>query len=331
MRRKVLEGNCYIPNKLIKSLSTVLPSNSSTTGENRYEARIEKETVIRIENDVLKRDGYDSIQLKAAMIQASPGKLIFILEPTRAEIMQRKFELNTKLKVYHNGNIFLADEMTYSDKPFHPILHTSYLSPDPTYQAPVTGFDWKMARHWKKPAWTPEEYAEHFANHPIAKVRDSDGYLPMILDNGEKAISVTAKPFDGVDLNPWGSPSKYYIRSTRPMYVLIETRSYFERKYFAIEAGCVLRNDFGELVCTEVQYPFFPYHPVLTVSSSSCFFFSLAPFGTLIVTHSQVTIKASKGFLFSFHRPSFLFRNSSFRLSRPPDHASSTSLSPRDW
>ena len=331
MRRKVLEGNCYIPYKLIKSLSTVLPSNSSTTGENRYEARIEKETVIRIENDVLKRDGYDSIQLKAAVIQASPGKLIFILEPTRAEIMQRKFELNTKLKVYHNRNIFLADEMTYSDKPFHPILHTSYLSPDPTYQAPVTGFDWKMARHWKKPAWTPEEYAEHFANPPIAKVRDRDGYLPMILDNGEKAISVTAKPFDGVDLNPWGSPSKYYIRSTRPMYVLIETRSYFERKYFAIEAGCVLRNDFGELVCTEVQYPFFPYHPVLTVSSSSCFFFSLAPFGTLIVTHSQVTIKASKGFLFSFHRPSFLFRNSSFRLSRPPDHASSTSLSPRDW
>ena len=59
--------------------------------------RVEKETVIRIENDVLKRDGYDSIQLKAAVIQASPGKLIFILEPTRAEIMQRKFELNTKL------------------------------------------------------------------------------------------------------------------------------------------------------------------------------------------------------------------------------------------
>ena len=158
--------------------------------------------MIRIENDILKKDGYDSILVKAAVIWIFPGKIIFILEPTRAEIMQRKFELNTKLKVYHNGNIFLADEMTYSDKPFHPILHTSYLSPDPTYQAPVTGFDWKMARHWKKPAWTPEEYAEHFANHPIAKVRDSDGYLPMILDNGEKAISVTAKPFDGVDLNP---------------------------------------------------------------------------------------------------------------------------------
>ena len=160
MRRKILEGNYYIPYKLIKSLSTALPSNPSTAegGGNRYEARIEKETVIRIENDVLKRDGYDSIQLKAAVIQASPGKLIFILEPTRAEIMQRKFELNTKLKVYHNGNIFLVDEMTYSDKPFHPILHTSYLAPDPTYQAPITGFDWEMARHWKKPAWTtPKE------------------------------------------------------------------------------------------------------------------------------------------------------------------------------
>ena len=144
MRRKVLEGNYYIPHKLIKSLSSNLPSNLSTTesgdkhsttnesGEKRYEARIEKETVIRIENDVIKRDDYDSIQLKAAVIQASPGKLIFILEPTRAEIMQRKFELNTKLKVYHNGNIFLADEMTYSDKSFQPILHTSFLSPDPT-------------------------------------------------------------------------------------------------------------------------------------------------------------------------------------------------------
>ena len=103
--------------------------------------------MIRIENDILKKDGYDSILVKAAVIWIFPGKIIFILEPTRAEIMQRKFELNTMLNVYHNGNIFLADEMTYSDKPFHPILHTSYLSPDPTYQAPVTGFDWEMARH----------------------------------------------------------------------------------------------------------------------------------------------------------------------------------------
>ena len=272
MRRKVLEGNCYIPYKLIKSLSTALPSNPSTAegGGNRYEARIEKETVIRIENDVLKRDGYDSIQLKSAVIQACPGKLIFILEPTRAEIMQRKFELNTKLKVYHNGNIFLVDEMTYSDKPFHPILQTSYLAPDPTYQAPITGFDWEMARHWKKPAWTtPEEYAEHFANHPIAKVRDSDGYLPMILDNGEKAIPVTAKPFDGVDMEPWGRPSRFNVSNSKPMYVLLETRTYFERKYFDLEAGCTLRSDLGDLVCTEVQYPFFPYHPVLTVSSAS--------------------------------------------------------------
>ena len=53
----------------------------------------------------------------------------------------------------------VVDEMTYSDKPFHPILHTSYLAPDPAYKAGVTGFDWEMARHWKTPAWTPEEYA----------------------------------------------------------------------------------------------------------------------------------------------------------------------------
>ena len=111
MRRKVLEGNCYIPNKLIRLLSN--PQNNQSTNKVDNKRRVEKETVIRIENDVLKRDGYDSIQLKAAVIQASPGKLIFILEPTRAEIMQRKFELNTKLKVYHNGNIFLADEITY--------------------------------------------------------------------------------------------------------------------------------------------------------------------------------------------------------------------------
>ena len=268
MRRKVLEGNCYIPYKLIRSLSN--PQNNQSTNKVDNKRRVEKETVIRIENDVLKRDGYDSIQLKAAVIQASPGKLIFILEPTRAEIMQRKFELNTKLKVYHNGNIFLVDEMTYSNKPFHPILHTSYLAPDPTYQTPITGFDWEMARHWKKPAWTtPEEYAEHFANPLIAKVRDRDGYLPMILDNGEKAIPVTAKPFDGVDLNPWGTPSRFNVSSSKPMYVLLETRTYFERKYFDLEAGCTLRSDLGDLVCTEVQYPFFPYHPVLTVSSAS--------------------------------------------------------------
>ena len=268
MRRKILEGNYYIPYKLIRSLSN--PQNNQSTNKVDNKRRVEKETVIRIENDVLKRDGYDSIQLKAAVIQASPGKLIFILEPTRAEIMQRKFELNTNLKVYHNGSIFLVDEMTYSDKPFHPILHTSYLAPDPTYQAPITGFDWEMARHWKKPAWTtPEEYAEHFANPLIAKVRDRDGYLPMILDNGEKAIPVTAKPFDGVDLNPWGTPSRFNVSSSKPMYVLLETRTYFLRKYFDIEVGCVLRSDLGDLVCTEVQYPFFPYHPVLTVSSAS--------------------------------------------------------------
>ena len=101
MRRKILEGNYYIPYKLIKSLYTAaLPSISSTTGggENRYEARIEKETVIRIENDNLKKDGYDSILVKAAVIWISPGKIIFILEPTRAKIMQKKFELNTELK-----------------------------------------------------------------------------------------------------------------------------------------------------------------------------------------------------------------------------------------
>ena len=223
MRRKVLEGNCYIPNKLIRSLSNPHTSGSTlkqSTNKVDNKRRVEKETVIRIENDVLKRDGYDSIQLKAAVIQASPGKRIFILEPTRAEIMQRKFELNTKLKVYYNGNIFLVDEMTYSDKPFHPILHTSYLSSDPTYQTPITGFDWEMARHWKKPAWTPEEYAEYFANPLIAKVRDRDGYLPMILDNGEKAIPVTAKPFDGVDLEPWGRPSRFNVSSSKPMYCL---------------------------------------------------------------------------------------------------------------
>ena len=166
MRRKVLEGNYYIPHKLIKSLSSNLPSNLSTieSGEKRYEARIEKEVVVRIENDVLKKDGYDSILVKAVVIWLQPGKIIFIIEPTRAEIMQRKFELNTELKVHYNGNIFLADEMTYSNKPFDPILYTSFLSPDTSFRAGVTGFDWEMARHWKKPAWTPDEYAAHFAN-----------------------------------------------------------------------------------------------------------------------------------------------------------------------
>ena len=271
MRRKVLEGNYYIPHKLIKSLSSNLPSNLSTneSGEKRYEARIEKEVGVRIENDVLKKDGYDSILVKAVVIWLQPGKIIFIIEPTRAEIMQRKFELNTELKVHYNGNIFLADEMTYSDKPFHPILYTSFLSPDPTFRAGVTGFDWEMARHWKKPAWTPDEYAAHFANPLIEKVRNLDGYYPMVLDNGEKTIRVTAKPFDGLAYDFLGYPSKYCVSSTKPMYVLLETKSYFERRYFDIEKGCVLKDDVKELECTEVQYPFFPYHPVLTVSSLS--------------------------------------------------------------
>ena len=101
--------------------------------------------MIRIENDVLKRGRNDSILVNAAVIHVSPEKLIFILEPTRDEIMQRKFELNTTLKIYHNGNIFLVDEMTYSDKPSHPILHTSYLAPDPAYRADVTEFNREMA------------------------------------------------------------------------------------------------------------------------------------------------------------------------------------------
>ena len=89
MRRKVLEGNYYIPHKLIKSLSSNLPSNLSTneSGEKRYEARIEKEVVVRIENDVLKKDDYDSILVKAVVIWLQPGNIIFIIEPTRAEIM----------------------------------------------------------------------------------------------------------------------------------------------------------------------------------------------------------------------------------------------------
>lgn len=271
MRTKPLEATHYIPDKLIKSLSNQSTSNSTTKSTDKVDIkrRVEKEAQIRLENDILKKGRNDSILVNAAVIWVSPGKLIFILEPTKAQFQQRQFRLETRLEVHHMGNIFLVDEISYSTKPIHPILHASYIAPDPTFIVGVTGFDKEMETHWKRPAWTPEEYAEHFANPLIAKVRDRDGYLPMILDNGEKAIPVTAKPFDGLDLDPWGTPSKYYVRSTRPMYVLLETRTYFERKYFDIEAGCVLRNDLGELVCTDVQYPFFPYHPVLTVSSAS--------------------------------------------------------------
>ena len=104
MRRKVLEGNCYIPNKLIRLLSN--PQNNQSTNKVDNKRRVEKETVIRIENDILKKDGYDSMLVKTAVIWLSSGKIIFILEPTRAEIMQRKFELKTELKIYNNRNIF---------------------------------------------------------------------------------------------------------------------------------------------------------------------------------------------------------------------------------
>lgn len=268
MRRQALEATYYIPYKLIQSLSnnsTILQNQSTTTVEGK--ARVEKEVQIRLENDILKYGINDSILVNAAVIWLSPGKLIFILEPTKSQFLQRQFKLETELKVHHKGNLFLVDEINYSSKPIHPILYTSFLSVDPSYQPPVTGFDWEMETHWNKPAQTPEEYAAHFANPLIAKVRCRDGYLPMILDNGEKAIPVTAKPFDGEDLNHWGKPSKFNVASTSPMYVLLETRSYFERRYFDIEKGCVLRDDMKELVCTDVQYPFFPYHPVLTVSA----------------------------------------------------------------
>ena len=73
MRRKVLEGNCYIPNKLIRSLSNLQNNQSTNKADNKR--RVEKETVIRIENDVLKRDGYDSIQLKAVAFRSIQNQL----------------------------------------------------------------------------------------------------------------------------------------------------------------------------------------------------------------------------------------------------------------
>ena len=222
---------------------------------------------ISIENDILKKGRNDSILVNAAVIWQSPGKLIFILEPTKAQFQQRQFKLETKLKIHRKGNIFLVDKITYSSKPIHPILYTSFLSPDPTYQTPVTGFDWEMARHWEKPAWTPDEYAAHFFNPLIKKVRCRDGYVPMILDNGSRTIPVTAEPFDGF-VGKRDDGRKYSVNSDKPQYVLLETRSYFDRHNFPVEKGCVLRSDLEELDCIDVQYPFFPYHPVITIKSA---------------------------------------------------------------
>lgn len=265
MRKKALEATHSIPYKLIQSLSTPLSSDQSSTGSDEYKGRVEREVQVSIENDILKKGRNDSILVNAAVIWQSPGKLIFILEPTKAQFQQRQFKLETRLEVHHKGNIFLVDEISYSSKPIHPILYTSFLSPDPTYQAPVTGFDWEMARHWKKPAWTPEEYSRHFANPLIERVRCRDGYVPMVLDNGEKTIPVTAKPFDGEINGDRTANWKYGVKSDKPQYVLLETRSYFERHNFPVEKGCVLRDDLKELDCINVQYPFFPYHPVLTI------------------------------------------------------------------
>ena len=159
MRKKALEAQHSIPYKLVQSLSAPPTSDDSTTSnvENRSEVRVEQEVQISIENDVLKKGKFDCILVNAAVIWQSPGKLIFILEPTKAQFQQRQFKLETQLKIHHRGNLFLVGKITYSSKPIHPILYTSFLSPDPTYQTPVTGFDWEMARHWEKPAWTPDE------------------------------------------------------------------------------------------------------------------------------------------------------------------------------
>ena len=124
-----------------------------------------------------------------------------------------------------------------------------------------------MARHWEKPAWTPDEYAAHFFNPLIKKVRCRDGYVPMILDNGSRTIPVTAKPFDGF-VGKRDDGRKYSVNSDKPQYVLLETRSYFDRHNFPVEKGCILRSDLEELDCIDVQYPFFPYHPVITIKSA---------------------------------------------------------------
>lgn len=267
MRKKALEATHSIPYKLIQSLSTPLSSDQSSTEGSEYKARVEREVQISLENDVLKKGRNDSILVNAAVIWQSPGKLIFILEPTKAQFQQRQFKLETRLEVHHKGNIFLVEKISYSSKPIHPILYTSFLSPDPTYQTPVTGFDWEMARHWENPAQTPEEYAAHFFNPLIEKVRSRDGYVPMILNNGNRTIPVTAKPFDGY-VGKRDSDRKYRVNSNKTQYVLLETRSYFDRHNFPVEKGCVLRSDLEELDCIDVQYPFFPYHPVITIKSA---------------------------------------------------------------
>ena len=267
MRKKALEATHSIPYKLIQSLSTPLSSDQSSTEDGKYKTRVEREVQISLENDILKKGRNDSILVNAAVIWQSPGKLIFILEPTKAQFQQRQFKLETRLEVHHKGNIFLVEKISYSSKPIHPILYTSFLSPDPTYQTPVTGFDWEMARHWEKPAWTPDEYAAHFFNPLIKKVRSRDGYVPMILDNGNRTIPVTAKPFDGY-VGKRDSDRMYRVNSNKPQYVLLETRSYFDRHNFPVEKGCVLRSDLEELDCIDVQYPFFPYHPVITIKSA---------------------------------------------------------------
>ena len=124
MRKKALEATHSIPYKLIQSLSTPRPSDQSSTGSGEYKGRVEREVQVSIENDILKKGRNDSILVNAAVIWQSPGKLIFILEPTKDQFQQRQFKLETRLEVHHKGNIFLVDEISYSSKPIHPILYT---------------------------------------------------------------------------------------------------------------------------------------------------------------------------------------------------------------
>ena len=114
MRKKALEAQHSIPYKLVQSLSAPPTPDDSTASnvENRSEVRVEREVQISIENDVLKKGKFDCILVNAAVIWQSPGKLIFILEPTKAQFQQRQFKLETRLEVHHKGNIFLVDKIT---------------------------------------------------------------------------------------------------------------------------------------------------------------------------------------------------------------------------
>ena len=224
------------------------------------------EATINLRNGVIKRDGPDNVDVTAVVIKESPGRLIFVLEPTRRDLMNAhfKFDPDSKLTIRHRDNLFQSTQIVFPTDhkaPKYPIIYTSFLMKDPDYKPPIRGFDAESNEYWEHSAMTPEQYVSFFSNPLLKTIRSLEGYSEMVLDNPAlPADHIHERPVTAKFLQKCEIDGKQYDQ-----YVLLETSTYFERKLFPVEKGCILKNDLHTFECIDVSYPIFPYHPVLTI------------------------------------------------------------------